>query len=134
MCLCYCILVRTFFFLAICYVLHLAFFFFFLMIRRPPRSTRTETLFPYTTLFRSRRERKRPRKTGGEQGLQPAGDRQSRRRRSARRDGRPQAPAHPRASQARALPRRAQISRPARRYLLGHRVGNARPSAQRPAR
>src|SRR3546814_7395585 len=31
-----------------CYV-----FFFFLMIRRPPRSTRTDTLFPYTTLFRS---------------------------------------------------------------------------------
>src|SRR3546814_5237417 len=26
------------------------------MIRRPPRSTRTDTLFPYTTLFRSRRE------------------------------------------------------------------------------
>src|SRR3546814_11841953 len=25
----------------------------FLMIRRPPRSTRTDTLFPYTTLFRS---------------------------------------------------------------------------------
>src|SRR3546814_351194 len=31
-------------------------FFFFLMIRRPPRSTRTDTLFPYTTLFRSRRQ------------------------------------------------------------------------------
>src|SRR3546814_3719439 len=30
------------------------FVFFFLMIRRPPRSTRTDTLFPYTTLFRSR--------------------------------------------------------------------------------
>src|SRR3546814_7773067 len=29
------------------------FFFFFLMIRRPPRSTRTVTLFPYATLFRS---------------------------------------------------------------------------------
>src|SRR3546814_12551994 len=28
--------------------------FVFLMIRRPPRSTRTDTLFPYTTLFRSR--------------------------------------------------------------------------------
>src|SRR3546814_9955379 len=28
---------------------------FLLMIRRPPRSTRTYTLFPYTTLFRSRR-------------------------------------------------------------------------------
>src|SRR3546814_14106983 len=26
------------------------------MMRRPPRSTRTDTLFPYTTLFRSRRE------------------------------------------------------------------------------
>src|SRR3546814_14497873 len=30
-------------------------FVFFLMIRRPPRSTRTDTLFPYTTLFRSQR-------------------------------------------------------------------------------
>src|SRR3546814_13885175 len=28
--------------------------FFFLMIRRPPRSTRTDTLFPYTTRFRSK--------------------------------------------------------------------------------
>src|SRR3546814_6659821 len=27
--------------------------FVFLMLRRPPRSTRTDTLFPYTTLFRS---------------------------------------------------------------------------------
>src|SRR3546814_17803461 len=32
----------------VCYIV-----FFFLMIRRPPRSTRTDTLFPYTTLFRS---------------------------------------------------------------------------------
>src|SRR3546814_13983806 len=30
--------------------------FFFLMIRRPPRSTRTDTLVPYTTLFRSTTE------------------------------------------------------------------------------
>src|SRR3546814_15222451 len=35
-------------YLCICIVI-----FFFLMIRRPPRSTRTDTLFPYTTLFRS---------------------------------------------------------------------------------
>src|SRR3546814_1407630 len=28
------------------------------MIRRPPRSTRTDTLFPYTTLFRSREQRR----------------------------------------------------------------------------
>src|SRR3546814_20397228 len=32
---------------------YLMYLFFFLMIRRPPRSTRTDTLFPYTTLFRS---------------------------------------------------------------------------------
>src|SRR3546814_1475202 len=34
------------------------------MIRRPPRSTRTDTLFPYTTLFRSplRRHLRRPRR------------------------------------------------------------------------
>src|SRR3546814_5531021 len=31
----------------------LLYFFFFLMIPRPPISTRTDTLFPYTTLFRS---------------------------------------------------------------------------------
>src|SRR3546814_1523414 len=30
--------------------------FFFLIILRPPRSTRTDTLFPYTTLFRSGRD------------------------------------------------------------------------------
>src|SRR3546814_3470131 len=30
------------------------------MIRRPPRSTRTDTRFPYTTLFRSRRRAPRP--------------------------------------------------------------------------
>src|SRR3546814_16485138 len=33
---------------------------FFLIIRRPPRSTRTDTLFPYTTLFRSRSIGTRP--------------------------------------------------------------------------
>src|SRR3546814_19782817 len=36
-------------------ILSIVLFFFFLMIRRPPRSTRTDTLFPYTTLFRSAR-------------------------------------------------------------------------------
>src|SRR3546814_9922861 len=34
------------------------------MIRRPPRSTRTDTLFPYTTLFRSR-----PRRSAGRRSL-----------------------------------------------------------------
>src|SRR3546814_12721772 len=34
-------------------ILILYFVVFFLIIRRPPRSTRTDTLFPYTTLFRS---------------------------------------------------------------------------------
>src|SRR3546814_5615116 len=38
---------------------------FFLMIRRPPGSTRTHTLFPYTTLFRSPRRRfRRPDRRG----------------------------------------------------------------------
>src|SRR3546814_3359647 len=37
------------------------------MIRRPPRSTRTDTLFPYTTLFRSR-----ARQTLSSDGLSPA--------------------------------------------------------------
>src|SRR3546814_13890623 len=36
-----------------CFFACVNFFVFFLMIRRPPRSTRTDTLFPYTTLFRS---------------------------------------------------------------------------------
>src|SRR3546814_18918510 len=44
-----------------------SFLFFFLMIRRPPRSTRTDTLFPYTTLFRSCRSGRnsRRRRRGG---------------------------------------------------------------------
>src|SRR3546814_9675752 len=47
---------------------------FFLRIRRPPRSTRTYTLFPYTTLFRSRSfhpSRLRPPQAGAHAG--PAG-------------------------------------------------------------
>src|SRR3546814_15946170 len=39
-------------------------FIFFLMIRRPPRSTRTDTLFPYTTLFRSEGRAARRRRSG----------------------------------------------------------------------
>src|SRR3546814_19093537 len=55
---------------------YLSWIFFFLMIRRPPRSTRTDTLFPYTTLFRSR--------SGRAQGaarrcVRPAGDAAARR-------------------------------------------------------
>src|SRR3546814_19017676 len=40
-------------------------FFYFLMIRRPPRSTRTDTLFPYTTLCRSREWRAKLLNDGG---------------------------------------------------------------------
>src|SRR3546814_16293498 len=46
--------------------------FFFLMIRRPPRSTRTDTLFPYTTLFRSEYARHQ---IGFAYGNRPLGDR-----------------------------------------------------------
>src|SRR3546814_14495130 len=40
-------------FVCVIYLIYVYVSFFFLMIRRPPRSTRTDTLFPYTTLFRS---------------------------------------------------------------------------------
>src|SRR3546814_2801484 len=46
--------------------------FFFLMIRRPPRSTRTDTLFPYTTLFRSGGSRRRARRRGRHQACRVA--------------------------------------------------------------
>src|SRR3546814_379506 len=51
----YCFSYTIYFFLCFFAMLFYShfFFFFFLMIRRPPRSTRTDTLFPYTTLFRS---------------------------------------------------------------------------------
>src|SRR3546814_13824075 len=44
------------------------------MIRRPPRSTRTDTLFPYTTLFRSQRERLTARRGVGQPILEGALD------------------------------------------------------------
>src|SRR3546814_9585020 len=55
---------------------------FFLMIRRPPRSTRTDTLFPYTTLFRSLHPRDRwlhrpGRRDHAAQGRQPGADRRA---------------------------------------------------------
>src|SRR3546814_4905077 len=59
--------------------------FVFLMIRRPPRSTRTDTLFPYTTLFRSApRRRPHPHRHG----LPPPGP-APRPARRLRRDRRP---------------------------------------------
>src|SRR6187200_3474438 len=50
------------FFFVVSFSLFYSFLFFFLMIRRPPRSTLCQTLFPYTTLFRScaRRRRRSP--------------------------------------------------------------------------
>src|SRR3546814_9072994 len=54
-----------------------SFYLFFLMIRRPPRSTRTDTLFPYTTLFRSLALRQRLRmRIDALDILQPTGARQ----------------------------------------------------------
>src|SRR3546814_15747139 len=50
-------------------------YFFFLMIRRPPRSTRTDTLLPYTTLFRSLQLGELADHAGGEVGLGEAGGR-----------------------------------------------------------
>src|SRR3546814_12435079 len=42
------------------------------MVRRPPRSTRTDTLFPYTTLVRSRRPDRKAHKSTGDLGAEAA--------------------------------------------------------------
>src|SRR3546814_7908202 len=64
---------------------------FLLMIRRPPRSTRTDTLFPYTTLFRSARHRRAARDRAAARGArqsrlrpQGVGDEDGRRRQAFR--------------------------------------------------
>src|SRR3546814_2578410 len=58
-------------------------FFVLLMIRRPPRSTRTDTLFPYTTRFRSACSRRAGGGGGGGRGdAAPAGDDAARRGRA----------------------------------------------------
>src|SRR3546814_19165548 len=75
-------------------------YFFFLMIRRPPRSTRTDTLFPYTTLFRSHRPHAR--------GSRPAVQRDARTHPPDRGEGAPQAEASV------AQPQDAQLPRPVR--------------------
>src|SRR3546814_11127863 len=90
------------------FLLFCLFFFFFLMIRRPPRSTRTDTLFPYTTLFRSYRPESHGRGFGtrARRGCRQGAGRQARHRplwRSARADGRDADPLHPRYFGAAAL-------------------------------
>src|SRR3546814_20239547 len=113
----------------------------FLIIRRPPRSTRTDTLFPYTTLVRSasaggvrprglvrrkpcpaRRRLRRPRRRGGD----PAGSQRRRQDEHAEGDHGNPAPARgldrlrgQRADQA-AGPRH----RPPRHLLLPRRAGH----------
>src|SRR3546814_13875208 len=70
--------------------------FFFLMIRRPPRSTRTDTLFPYTTLFRSEQVdlRLEAQPLEGREGRQqPEADRQDRHDGEQRRVAQPGRPA-----------------------------------------
>src|SRR3546814_9397132 len=90
----------------------------FLMIRRPPRSTRTDTLFPYTTLFRSSaRLQFRLVAHAGERGL-PRGTEGAQPRGSAR----PRLPRHARERQQRRVPHR----RDARRLQLHQRARNDR--------
>src|SRR3546814_10688077 len=58
------------------------------MIRRPPRSTRTDTLFPYTTLFRSPNEARHAREIQGPaEGCRGSPLRQARRHEEARPEG-----------------------------------------------
>src|SRR3546814_8585020 len=97
---------------------------FVLMIRRPPRSTRTDTLFPYTTLFRGcgGRRSPRPRRRGAR-----AGQTRRARRPDARSDVGRAAPAR----RACAQPRDAAQGSAPRRTALGTRCEAARPNAVR---
>src|SRR3546814_14674585 len=93
---------------------------FFLMIRRPPRSTRTDTLFPYTTLFRS-------------QGRDRAGDDRRRYRRGAGLLHRPpREPCRRRGARARRR-HRAAGPRCARRTRRARAARHCQRPARRPA-
>src|SRR3546814_11582402 len=90
---------------------------FFLMIRRPPRSTRTDTLFPYTTLFRSPAAAGSTGGSGWRSGLL-----MKRRIMGAallQREGSPALPAGAASGPRRLVPRRAPAR--ARRASAGHR-------------
>src|SRR3546814_20624102 len=106
--------------------------FVFLMIRRPPRSTRTDTLCPYTTLFRSARRTRPVRKRGASCPLPPW----SARSRPSRVRVRPRARRHSQEQPARkrgkmpcASPEPFMLIAPAhsgsggRRQRLGNRTG-----------
>src|SRR3546814_12928688 len=121
----YVIVVYLFFVVCVVFVLVdlfvvVCFVFFFLMIRRPPRSTRTDTLFPYTTLFRSGRPDDRPGTTYGSVG--PGGPHRPR----GQRAGRGLAPRRHGRHRDRALrrgdrPDRARPAAPADREAQAHR-------------
>src|SRR3546814_3685135 len=109
-------------------------YFFFLMIRRPPRSTRTDTLFPYTTLFRSRKRQPRQPQLRGRLGREvagPAGDREGRLeqlRRPGQPEPRPQARRPPAAN-----PRPARSQRPAGQQAIGGAGAGRGQQGLRPA-
>src|SRR3546814_14947381 len=93
---------------------------FFLMIRRPPGSTRTDTLFPYTTLFRSRRHR-RP---------QPPWRLSEPERRRSRRRQRTDEPDHPRSVGGTQRLAAGHRLHPPARHWRGY--DDAYPTRQRP--
>src|SRR3546814_13533522 len=104
------------------------------MLRRPPRSTRTDTLFPYTTLFRSRQAEARPRPEGGE-----AGDRIMRGHRSYPDIGSPHRPGRFYVPSAPPTPEQARRARGlvlpmerTRRGLLARVLGRWPPPNQNP--
>src|SRR3546814_14296339 len=76
-----CVYIVYYYLYLICFVVlmmwYFSFFvwFVFLMIRRPPRSTRTDTLFPYTTLFRSQLGHGGRKPQAAQPAHQPHGDR-----------------------------------------------------------
>src|SRR3546814_18952622 len=108
------------------------------MIRLPPRSTRTDTLFPYTTLFRSRARRRHLREGGSEDALHhrlravgPGGHDPARTPRQPRLAGRRLAGRRPAGGPAVAdFPRRPRAIPPRLRYVrppaaAGPEIGRA---------
>src|SRR3546814_18253971 len=90
-------------------------FIFVLMIRRPPSSTPTDTLFPYTTLFRSHRDRRDASPTQGRRAPRDRADAGRGGGEGPRRGAEPGRPHGARRPGRRPAPRRDRLCHPARR-------------------
>src|SRR3546814_16529484 len=99
------------------------------MIRRPPRSTRTDTPFPYTTLFRSQPELRRQAEADDAQAEPRHGAKQNASGMASHRMAR-QPPAHPHRAQRRRAAQDAQALRPVPQDFLEEALRQQDPAAE----